>query len=122
MDMTQTHYPDYLGLLVAGQIESLVASLSSHPVLNDPAGRFEGSGAVFEFLKKKAEQLRADQAKAEHVRLTGFSWKAGYHYLPYAPTTIRGHVESDRRGLRALLRRYPGQLSGAILKPQGVAA
>lgn len=52
---------------------------------------------------------------AEHVRLTGFSWKAGYHYLRYVPTTIRGHVQSDGRGLRALLQRYPGRLSGAIV-------
>jgi hypothetical protein len=51
--------------------------------------------------------------------LAGFSWSAGYHYLPKLQV-IRGHVDADQRALRVLLDRYPGLLLGAIV-PQAAA-
>jgi hypothetical protein len=56
---------------------------------------------------------------ASRVRLAGFSWSAGYHYLPKLQV-IRGHVDADQRALRVLLDRYPGLLLGAIV-PQAAA-
>lgn len=59
---------------------------------------------------------------AARVRMVGFAWRAGYQYLASAPTTRRGHVESDRRALRALTARYPGRLEGALMKDLAVAS
>lgn len=59
---------------------------------------------------------------AASVRLVGFSFTPGYHYLPgqRGPAWWRNHVQADRRALRALQKRYGAQLAGAIL--QKVAA
>jgi hypothetical protein len=59
---------------------------------------------------------------AASVRLVGFSFKPGYHYLPRQPgeSWWRDHVKEDRIALRALQARYGARLSGAIL--QDVAA
>jgi len=58
---------------------------------------------------------------ASRVRLVGFSWSAGYHYLPKLQT-IRGHVDADQRALRVLADRYPGLLIGAIVKTETAVA
>lgn len=52
------------------------------------------------------------------VRMVGFSWKPGYHYLrrPNPPTWWRSHVEADRRALVALRARYGAALSGALVE------
>lgn len=54
---------------------------------------------------------------ATHVRLVGFSFAPGYHYLRDTTPAYwwRDHVEADKRALLALSSRYPGRLSGAIL-------
>jgi hypothetical protein len=59
---------------------------------------------------------------AVHVRMVGFSFHPGYHYLPKVAPQYwwRDHVEADRRALKALTARYGHRLSGEIL--QKVAA
>lgn len=54
---------------------------------------------------------------AQHVRLVGFSYTPGYHYLPKARpgSWWRDHVEADRRAIKHLEARYPGKLSGALV-------
>jgi hypothetical protein len=52
---------------------------------------------------------------AARVRLIGFSWKAGYHYVTVPRSVRRGHVDADRRALAALEARYPGRLAGALI-------
>lgn len=55
---------------------------------------------------------------AASVRLVGFSFTPGYHYLKAATPQRwwRNHVPADRRALRALQARYGPQLSGSILE------
>jgi hypothetical protein len=55
---------------------------------------------------------------AAHVRMVGFSFAPGYHYLPNETPAYwwRDHQESDRRALVALKARYGSALSGEILK------
>jgi hypothetical protein len=59
---------------------------------------------------------------ADHVRLVGFSFQAGYNYLKHVQPAHwwRDHVEADQRALKTLAARYGDRLSGAIL--QKVAA
>lgn len=54
---------------------------------------------------------------AASVRLIGFSLKPGYHYLPKVQPQRwwRNHVEADQRAMRALVTRYPGRVSGAMV-------
>ena len=55
---------------------------------------------------------------AASVRLVGFSFTPGYHYLPKERPQAwwRNHIAADRRALQTLRGRYGAQLSGAILK------
>lgn len=55
---------------------------------------------------------------ATSVRLVGFSFTPGYHYLPKERGAAwwRNHVDADRRALRALHARYGSMLSGAIME------
>lgn len=55
---------------------------------------------------------------AASVRLVGFSWHVGYHYLPNVdlPAQWRGHVDADKKALAALQRDFPGQVSGALVE------
>lgn len=55
---------------------------------------------------------------ATAVRLVGFSFVPGYHYLPHTKPGAwwRDHVEADKRALKALASRYPGRLAGALLE------
>jgi len=59
---------------------------------------------------------------AASVRLVGFSFMPGYHYLPNerGASWWRNHVAADKRALAVLMARYPGGLSGALV--QEVAA
>jgi hypothetical protein len=59
---------------------------------------------------------------AASVRLVGFSFTAGYHYLPgqSAPPWWRNHVDADRRAIQALRQRYGVRLTGDLV--QAVAA
>ena len=59
---------------------------------------------------------------ASHVRMVGFSLKAGYHYLPNETPKSwwRDHLEADQRALKALGAQFGDRLSGSIL--QQVAA
>jgi hypothetical protein len=59
---------------------------------------------------------------AAHVRMVGFSFAPGYHYLPNEDPAYwwRDHVEADQRAIRALLAAFEGRISGPIL--QQVAA
>lgn len=54
---------------------------------------------------------------AASVRMVGFSFTPGYHYLPKerGASWWRNHVKADQRALRALQARYGSTLSGAIL-------
>ncbi len=56
--------------------------------------------------------------RAESVRLEGFSFVPGYHYLPQerGASWWRNHIDADRRALRALQEHYGARLSGAILE------
>lgn len=49
---------------------------------------------------------------AASVRLVGFSFTPGYHYLPKArpQSWWRNHVAADKCALRLLRQRYPGRL------------
>lgn len=49
---------------------------------------------------------------AATVRMVGFSWRAGYAYLPGVdlPAATRGHIEGDRLALEQLLARYGDRL------------
>lgn len=59
---------------------------------------------------------------AESVRLEGFSFLPGYHYVHETPQRWwRNHVEADQRAVRALRARYGDQLSGDLIA-QAVAA
>lgn len=51
-------------------------------------------------------------AGAGPVRMEGFSWRAGYHYLPdrALPDDMRAHRGGDRIALRALTARYRTRL------------
>ena len=55
---------------------------------------------------------------AASVRLVGFSFVPGYHYLPKARTGSwwRDHIGADKRAIKVLAERYPGKLSGALLE------
>lgn len=55
---------------------------------------------------------------AAAVRLVGFSFAPGYHYLPTtpAPRWWRDHVEADRRALRVLRGTYGARLSGTLVE------
>ena len=55
---------------------------------------------------------------AASVRLVGFSFAPGYHYLKTQrpQSWWRNHIPADRRALKALQRRYGAQMSGAILE------
>ena len=59
---------------------------------------------------------------ASAVRLVGFSFTPGYHYISKQRPAAwwRNHIPADQRALRALQARYGSALSGAIL--QQVAA
>lgn len=59
---------------------------------------------------------------ATSVRLVGFSFTPGYHYLQKERPMRwwRGHVDADARALRALRGRYGERLSGDLV--QAVAA
>jgi len=59
---------------------------------------------------------------ASSVRMVGFSFRPGYHYLPGAEPQYwwRDHIEADKRALKALSTRFGSRLSGDIL--QKVAA
>jgi hypothetical protein len=54
---------------------------------------------------------------AAAVRMVGFSFVAGYQYLPKERPAAwwRNHIPADKRALRALQARYGSVLSGAIL-------
>lgn len=60
---------------------------------------------------------------AESVRLAGFSFSPGYHYLQKEQPQRwwRNHVEADKRALHALTARYGTRLSGDLVQ-QAVAA
>lgn len=55
---------------------------------------------------------------AAHVRMVGFSFKAGYHYLPHETPKSwwRDHLEADQRALKALWAQFGTRLSGPILE------
>ncbi len=55
---------------------------------------------------------------AASVRMVGFSFKPGYHYLPNAEPQAwwRDHLEADQKALAVLSARFGDRLSGAILK------
>lgn len=56
---------------------------------------------------------------AARVRLVGFSFTPGYHYLPKARpgSWWRDHVQADQRALQALLARYGERLcAGSLVK------
>lgn len=55
---------------------------------------------------------------AASVRLVGFSFTPGYHYLPKerGASWWRNHVRADQRALKALQARYGSALSGSILE------
>lgn len=60
---------------------------------------------------------------AASVRLVGFSFKPGYHYLPKdtrPPGWWRNHVPADKQAIAALRARYGPRLTGALV--EGVAA
>lgn len=63
-------------------------------------------------------------AGAWHVRMDGFSFKKGYHYLPghTLPENCRAHVQGDRLALREMAQRYTGRVDGALLHRQDVTA
>jgi hypothetical protein len=52
------------------------------------------------------------------VRMVGFSFTPGYHYLPKERPANwwRNHVAADRRALKALRAHYGATLSGSILE------
>ena len=54
---------------------------------------------------------------AARVRLLGFSFTPGYHYVSkaQAPAWWRDHVEADRRALKALRARYGVRLEGDLV-------
>lgn len=60
---------------------------------------------------------------AESVRLEGFSFLPGYHYIQekHPPSWWRDHCEADRRAVKALSARYGDRLSGDLIA-QAVAA
>lgn len=62
-------------------------------------------------------------AGAAAVRLIGFSFSPGYHYLPKERPEKwwRDHVDADRRALSVLSARYAGRLSGDLVR-EAVAA
>lgn len=55
---------------------------------------------------------------AAAVRLVGFSFTPGYHYLPKerGQSWWRNHIPADQRALKALQARFGSRLSGAILE------
>ena len=55
---------------------------------------------------------------ASRVRMVGFSFKPGYHYLQDVTPAYwwRDHVEADQRALRAMSARFGDRLEGEILK------
>lgn len=55
---------------------------------------------------------------AASVRLVGFSFSPGYHYLQKEKPASwwRDHVAADRRALAALQQRYGARLSGSVLE------
>lgn len=58
-------------------------------------------------------------AGAVGVRMVGFSFTPGYHYLKNSGRLIarvRGHVEADTRALRRLATRYGTRLSGRLVR------
>jgi hypothetical protein len=58
-------------------------------------------------------------AGAAHVRLVGFSWKAGYEYSPNDKRVRdRGHVAGDKVGLRQLGARYGARLEHSLSPPR----
>jgi hypothetical protein len=62
-------------------------------------------------------------AGAASVRLVGFSFKPGYHYLQkeQPQSWWRNHVDADKRALHALTSRYGERLTGDLVR-QAVAA
>lgn len=59
---------------------------------------------------------------AQSVRLEGFSFLPGYHYVTEHPQRWwRDHVDADRRAVKALSARYGDRLSGDLIA-QAVAA
>lgn len=60
---------------------------------------------------------------AAEVRMVGFSWRAGYAYLPGVelPAETRGHIEGDRRALEQLLARYGDRLEQTLTPGAEVA-
>jgi hypothetical protein len=56
-------------------------------------------------------------AGAAHVRMEGFSFEKGYHYLPghKLPENCRAHVQGDRLALRQIAALYPGRVDGALV-------
>ncbi len=54
---------------------------------------------------------------ASSVRLVGFSFTPGYHYIKndHPQTWWRDHVAADKRALAALQQRYPGLVSTPML-------
>lgn len=66
---------------------------------------------------------------AAAVRMVGFSWRAGYAYLPGVElaAVTRGHIEGDRLALEQLLARYGDRLEqtltpGVVGTPAGEEA
>lgn len=59
---------------------------------------------------------------AAAVRMVGFSWRAGYAYLPGVelPAATRGHIEGDRLALEQLLARYGDRLEQTLNEPRVV--
>lgn len=55
---------------------------------------------------------------AAHVRMVGFSFAPGYHYLPTVKPEYwwRDHIHADRRALSILSSAYRSRLSGSILE------
>lgn len=61
---------------------------------------------------------------AAHVRMVGFSFRPGYHYLPHVKPDYRwrDHLEADPRALKALSARYGSRLSGELVQAVVCAA
>jgi hypothetical protein len=57
--------------------------------------------------------------RARRIRLCGFSWVEGYHYLPveqWERRGERGHLKADRETLEQLLDREPNRFAGPIVE------
>lgn len=62
--------------------------------------------------------MLAALCRARTIRLAGFSWIEGYHYLPveqWERKGERGHLAADRRTLEQLVHREPGRFVGPLV-------